>query len=100
MYIILLFLCIYLFNFYNAAIIINVYLHISLSFYVFSLLLLTRSFIPLCVYERIDTFQTLTIRTEIRKVLTKLKSAGILRLVFHDAGTFDLKEKKGCSFSS
>ncbi|KMZ61889.1 putative L-ascorbate peroxidase 6 [Zostera marina] len=45
--------------------------------------------------QQIDTFQTLTIRTEIRKVLTKLKSAGILRLVFHDAGTFDLKEKKG-----
>ncbi|XP_059274744.1 putative L-ascorbate peroxidase 6 isoform X1 [Lycium ferocissimum] len=32
---------------------------------------------------------------EIRKVLSKGKAAGVLRLVFHDAGTFEIDEKVG-----
>ncbi|KAL2518024.1 putative L-ascorbate peroxidase 6 [Abeliophyllum distichum] len=32
---------------------------------------------------------------EIRKVLSKTKAAGLLRLVFHDAGTFDKDDKTG-----
>lgn len=32
---------------------------------------------------------------EIRKVLSKAKAAGLLRLVFHDAGTFDKEDKSG-----
>ncbi|CAL5005309.1 unnamed protein product [Urochloa decumbens] len=31
----------------------------------------------------------------VRKVLTKVKAAGVLRLVFHDAGTFDVSNKSG-----
>lgn len=30
-----------------------------------------------------------------RKVLSKTKAAGVLRLVFHDAGTFDMDENSG-----
>lgn len=30
-----------------------------------------------------------------RKVLSKAKAAGVLRLVFHDAGTFDMDENSG-----
>lgn len=32
---------------------------------------------------------------EIRKVVTKGKAAGVLRLVFHDAGTFDIDDNTG-----
>ncbi|WVZ92205.1 hypothetical protein U9M48_038288 [Paspalum notatum var. saurae] len=35
------------------------------------------------------------IRSGVRNVLTKAKAAGVLRLVFHDAGTFDISEKSG-----
>lgn len=35
------------------------------------------------------------LREEIRKVLSKGKAAGVLRLVFHDAGTFEIDEKIG-----
>lgn len=35
------------------------------------------------------------ISSEIRKVLSKTKAAGVLRLAFHDAGTFDINEKSG-----
>ncbi|KAL6646165.1 hypothetical protein ACP70R_017773 [Stipagrostis hirtigluma subsp. patula] len=35
------------------------------------------------------------IRSGVRNVLTKAKAAGVLRLVFHDAGTFDIGEKSG-----
>ncbi|KAI3890252.1 hypothetical protein MKX03_021256 [Papaver bracteatum] len=41
------------------------------------------------------TDRTLVIRKGVRKVMTKGKAAGILRLVFHDAGTFDMNEKSG-----
>ncbi|PHT40402.1 putative L-ascorbate peroxidase 6 [Capsicum baccatum] len=35
------------------------------------------------------------LREEIGKVLSRGKAAGVLRLVFHDAGTFDIDEKIG-----
>ena len=35
------------------------------------------------------------IREEARKVVTKGRAAGVLRLAFHDAGTFDISEKSG-----
>ncbi|KAF8653702.1 hypothetical protein HU200_061812 [Digitaria exilis] len=35
------------------------------------------------------------IRSGVRNVLTKAKAAGVLRLVFHDAGTFDVSDKSG-----
>ncbi|KAL2622123.1 hypothetical protein R1flu_002328 [Riccia fluitans] len=35
------------------------------------------------------------IREAVRKVVTKAKAAGVLRLVFHDAGTFNLATSKG-----
>uniref|UniRef100_A0A7N0V6Y1 L-ascorbate peroxidase n=1 Tax=Kalanchoe fedtschenkoi TaxID=63787 RepID=A0A7N0V6Y1_KALFE len=37
----------------------------------------------------------LTMKQEIAKVLTKGKAAGVLRLVFHDAGTFDMIDNSG-----
>ncbi|XVE71185.1 hypothetical protein DITRI_Ditri10aG0130500 [Diplodiscus trichospermus] len=37
----------------------------------------------------------LRIREEISKVVTKGKAAGVLRLVFHDAGTFEIDENSG-----
>lgn len=44
-------------------------------------------------------------KEEIQKALSKGKAAGVLRLVFHDAGTFDINDKTGsylttCSFLS
>ncbi|KAA8525467.1 hypothetical protein F0562_007322 [Nyssa sinensis] len=35
------------------------------------------------------------IKEEVKKVLSKGKAAGVLRLVFHDAGTFDMAENSG-----
>ncbi|XP_021886992.1 putative L-ascorbate peroxidase 6 isoform X2 [Carica papaya] len=35
------------------------------------------------------------IKEEVRKLLTKSKAAGVLRLVFHDAGTFEMDENSG-----
>ncbi|KAJ0971229.1 hypothetical protein J5N97_019188 [Dioscorea zingiberensis] len=37
----------------------------------------------------------LVIQSAVRKVLSKSKAAGILRLAFHDAGTFDLYDNSG-----
>ncbi|KAI3792063.1 hypothetical protein L2E82_05932 [Cichorium intybus] len=37
----------------------------------------------------------LLLQEEIRKVLTKGKAAGVLRLVFHDAGTYEIDENSG-----
>lgn len=34
-------------------------------------------------------------KDEIRRVVTKGKAAGVLRLVFHDAGTFELDDNTG-----
>ncbi|MED6139423.1 putative L-ascorbate peroxidase 6 [Stylosanthes scabra] len=42
-----------------------------------------------------STKEYLLIKEEVRKVLSKGKAAGVLRLVFHDAGTFDLDDKTG-----
>lgn len=39
--------------------------------------------------------ETSLLREEINKVLTKAKAAGLLRLVFHDAGTFDKGDRSG-----
>ncbi|XP_019235455.1 PREDICTED: putative L-ascorbate peroxidase 6 isoform X2 [Nicotiana attenuata] len=39
--------------------------------------------------------ESLSFREEIRKVLSKGKAAGVLRLVFHDAGTFEIDDKIG-----
>ncbi|KMT18929.1 hypothetical protein BVRB_2g030290 [Beta vulgaris subsp. vulgaris] len=45
--------------------------------------------------EELGAPDYLLIKDEIRKVLTKGKAAGVLRLVFHDAGTFELSENSG-----
>ncbi|KAI4337316.1 hypothetical protein L6164_015749 [Bauhinia variegata] len=37
----------------------------------------------------------LLIKEEVRKVLSKGKAAGVLRLVFHDAGTFEMSDNTG-----
>ncbi|CAI9096651.1 OLC1v1032845C1 [Oldenlandia corymbosa var. corymbosa] len=42
-----------------------------------------------------STSDLLHVKEEIRNVLSKGKAAGVLRLVFHDAGTFDINEKTG-----
>ncbi|CAO2173387.1 unnamed protein product [Urochloa humidicola] len=42
-----------------------------------------------------ETYDTSIIRNGVRNVLTKAKAAGVLRLVFHDAGTFDVRDKSG-----
>ncbi|KAB1206712.1 putative L-ascorbate peroxidase 6 [Morella rubra] len=41
------------------------------------------------------TSEYLVINEELRKVLSKGKVAGVLRLVFHAAGTFDMDENSG-----
>ncbi|RDY07997.1 putative L-ascorbate peroxidase 6 [Mucuna pruriens] len=41
------------------------------------------------------TKEYLLIKEEVRKVLSKGKAAGVLRLVFHDAGTFDIDDNTG-----
>ena len=47
---------------------------------------------PTC---RLRAPEYLLIKDEMKKVLTKGKAAGVLRLVFHDAGTFDSGENSG-----
>lgn len=37
------------------------------------------------------------IKEEIRKAVPKGRAAGVLRLVFHDAGTFEVNDKSGIS---
>ncbi|XP_059459437.1 putative L-ascorbate peroxidase 6 isoform X2 [Corylus avellana] len=41
------------------------------------------------------TSEYMLLKEEVRKVLSKGKAAGVLRLVFHDAGTFDMDENSG-----
>ncbi|CAK7353700.1 unnamed protein product [Dovyalis caffra] len=41
---------------------------------------------------RSDTYTYMLIKDEVRKVVSKGKAAGVLRLVFHDAGTFEMDE--------
>ncbi|KAK9742221.1 hypothetical protein RND81_03G156900 [Saponaria officinalis] len=45
--------------------------------------------------EELETYKNQTIRDEVRKVLSKGKAAGVLRLVFHDAGTFESNDNTG-----
>ncbi|KAH9608799.1 hypothetical protein KSS87_005505 [Heliosperma pusillum] len=45
--------------------------------------------------EELETYGDQIVRDEVRKVLTKGKAAGILRLVFHDAGTFESNNNSG-----
>lgn len=40
------------------------------------------------------------VQSEIRKVLSKAKAAGVLRMAFHDAGTFDVDDKSGIYLTS
>lgn len=44
---------------------------------------------------RSNTSEYMLIKEEINKVLSKNKAAGVLRLVFHDAGTFEMNENSG-----
>lgn len=48
-----------------------------------------------CVISSSEPNELLVIQNGVRSVLSKAKAAGILRLVFHDAGTFDLDSKSG-----
>ena len=49
--------------------------------------------------ERPGAKEYLLIKEEVRKVLSKGKAAGVLRLVFHDAGTFDMDDNTGMHLS-
>lgn len=42
-----------------------------------------------------NTSEILLVKQEVRKVLSKGKAAGVLRLVFHDAGTFEANDNSG-----
>ncbi|KAF7101025.1 hypothetical protein CFC21_102424 [Triticum aestivum] len=42
-----------------------------------------------------DSYDGSIIQNGVRNVLSKVKAAGVLRLVFHDAGTFDISDKSG-----
>ncbi|KAL3745438.1 hypothetical protein ACJRO7_014526 [Eucalyptus globulus] len=43
----------------------------------------------------LDNDEYTMIKEEVRKVVSKVKAAGVLRLVFHDAGTFEMGENSG-----
>jgi len=45
--------------------------------------------------HRAEIYDASIIRSGVRNVLTKAKAAGVLRLVFHDAGTFEIGDKSG-----
>ncbi|KAM7259931.1 hypothetical protein ACFE04_015672 [Oxalis oulophora] len=45
--------------------------------------------------ELVDESDFVLIKEEIKKVVTKNKAPGILRLAFHDAGTFEVNENSG-----
>ncbi|CAI0415120.1 unnamed protein product [Linum tenue] len=40
----------------------------------------------------------LSVKEEVRKVVSKGKAAGVLRLAFHDAGTFEISGTSGTTF--
>lgn len=46
-------------------------------------------------FERSETSGYEVMKEEIRKVVSKSKAAAVLRLVFHDAGTFQLDDHSG-----
>ncbi|KAL3497382.1 hypothetical protein ACH5RR_040114 [Cinchona calisaya] len=50
---------------------------------------------PSAISIAADADEIFHIKEEIGKVLSKGKAAGVLRLVFHDAGTFDINDKTG-----
>ncbi|XP_023538616.1 putative L-ascorbate peroxidase 6 isoform X2 [Cucurbita pepo subsp. pepo] len=43
----------------------------------------------------LDRSEDERIREEVRKVVTKVRAPGLLRLVFHDAGTFEMNDNSG-----
>ncbi|XP_011649827.1 putative L-ascorbate peroxidase 6 isoform X2 [Cucumis sativus] len=45
--------------------------------------------------RRLDKTEVERIREEVRKVVTKGRAPGLLRLVFHDAGTFETNDTSG-----
>lgn len=45
--------------------------------------------------RRLDKREVERIREEVRKVVTKGRAPGLLRLVFHDAGTFETNDTSG-----
>ncbi|XP_073111143.1 putative L-ascorbate peroxidase 6 isoform X12 [Elaeis guineensis] len=45
------------------------------------------------IVEVVDSREVSVIQTGVRNVLSKTKAAGILRMAFHDAGTFDILQK-------
>ncbi|XP_073111135.1 putative L-ascorbate peroxidase 6 isoform X3 [Elaeis guineensis] len=47
------------------------------------------------IVEVVDSREVSVIQTGVRNVLSKTKAAGILRMAFHDAGTFDVNENSG-----
>lgn len=50
---------------------------------------------PVNISTAAEKYDGSIIQSAVRSVLTKAKAAGVLRLVFHDAGTFDIGEKSG-----
>ena len=42
-----------------------------------------------------ESYDGSVIQNGVKNVLSKSKAAGVLRLVFHDAGTFDIGDKSG-----
>ncbi|CAA6666401.1 unnamed protein product [Spirodela intermedia] len=45
--------------------------------------------------QAVEPDESLLVRTKLRKVLSKSKAPGVLRLAFHDAGTFDMNDNTG-----
>ncbi|KAG6772805.1 hypothetical protein POTOM_024227 [Populus tomentosa] len=71
----------------------GVYLYITL---VASLGSIIRGCLMLLLkFARSDTNTSMLIKEEVRKVVSKGKAAGVLRLVFHDAGTFEMDGNSG-----
>lgn len=50
---------------------------------------------PNSLAEMLDAAKHLIIRNSLRAVLSKAKAAGMLRMAFHDAGTYDLMDHTG-----
>ena len=49
-------------------------------------------------FERLDTRVYEVMKEEIRKLVSMGKAIGVLRFVFHDAGTFQLDDNSGTLF--
>lgn len=48
--------------------------------------------------QRLHAAELLTIQNSLRAVLSKAKAAGLLRMAFHDAGTYDMEDHSGFHF--